>query len=137
MLSYPELNFWAILIAFIVSSVLGFLWYDERTPIGALYMKEMGYDKENLQVNNLYFGLDFIKRGILMWGLAFVVGLSGADTFGEGLLIGLFVWFAFLATSHWAQVAFEQRNIKVYGIYIGYQFAVFIIASPIIALMRP
>jgi hypothetical protein len=97
-------------------------------------MKEMGYNADNLKVNKLYFGIDFLARLFLVWGLAFVVSLSGADTLVEGLLIGLFAWFAFLLTTHWAQVAFEQRNIKVYAIFVGYQFVVFMMLGPLFAL---
>lgn len=106
-----------------------------RTPMGSLYMKEMGYDAESLEVNNLYFGLDFVSRLFLVWGLAFLVGISGADNFIEGIQISLFAWFAFIVTTHWAQVAFEQRKPKVYEIYIGYQLLVFLILGPLFALM--
>jgi hypothetical protein len=135
MVEYPDIDLLAIILGYIVSSVLGFLWYDARTPTGALYMKEMGYDVENLEVNNMHFGLDFVSRLFLVWGVAFVVGISGADSFVEGLLMGLFAWFAFIVTSHWAQVAFEQRKPKVYGLYIGYKLVVFIILGPLFALM--
>lgn len=37
-----EINWLATIIGFIISSVLGILWYDARTPMGDRYMKEMG-----------------------------------------------------------------------------------------------
>ncbi|MHA2099821.1 MAG: DUF1761 domain-containing protein [Candidatus Kariarchaeaceae archaeon] len=134
MVSYPEINLLSIIIGYIVSSVLGFLWYDARTPMGALYMKEMGYEAENLEVNNLHFGIDFAARLFMVWGVAILIGVSGADDFMEGLTMGLFAWFAFIVTSHWAQVAFEQRKQKVYYIYVGYQLVVFVILGPLFAL---
>lgn len=124
-----DINGWAVLIGFIVSSILGFLWYSATTPIGAFYMREMGYDAENLEVNNLWFGLDFLGRLLLMVGFGIVAGFAGVNEIGEGLLLGLILWFFFLVTSHWAQVAFEQRKPTVYGIYVAYQLVVFLIVG--------
>lgn len=121
-----EFNWTATIIGFIFSSILGFLWYDARTPMGELYMSEMGYDVDNLEVNSLHFGLDFLGRFVMIIGFGFVASWAGPSNGVDGILLGLVVWLFFLVSSHWAQVTFEQRKPKVYGIYVGYQFVVFL-----------
>lgn len=73
----------------------------------------------------MHFGLDFLARFVMVLGFGFVASWSGIANAGDGILLGTVIWLVFLMTSHWAQVAFEQRKPKVYDIYVSYQFVVF------------
>ena len=61
--AFMELMNWpAFLVATLVPMVLGFIWYNPKTPMGALWMKETGMTDEKMKGANmpLIFGLSII-----------------------------------------------------------------------------
>lgn len=134
MLDFSNLNWVAIIAAYLFNSILGFLWYSEATPIGKFYMKEMGYTSEDMSPNPLHFGLDFFFRFLIIVGLAEIIIISGVSTFFDGVLVGLFVWAIFLVGAQWAQVAFEKRKLSIWGLYAAFQLITFSIFGGVFAI---
>jgi hypothetical protein len=134
MVSYPELNVLAIVVATALHIAIGFLWYSDKLPTGEYWLKEMGYNTEDLQMNNMLFAINTIGTLFINWGIAMVVAFSAADGFVDGLQIGAMCWLAFVATTQFTGVVFENRKTSVYQIFIGYQLVAFLVSGVLLAI---
>jgi hypothetical protein len=134
MVNYPELNVLAIIVATALNIAIGFLWYSDKLPTGEYWLKEMGYNTEELQMNAMLFALNTLGTLFINWGIAMVIAYSAADGFIDGLQIGALVWLAFVATTQFTGVVFEDRKPSVYGVFIGYQLVAFLVSGVLLAL---
>lgn len=69
------INFWAILVAAIVTMPIGFIWYHPKI-FGAAWMKSIGADDSKLKEGmnmGLIFGLSLLFALLISYSLAFVV----------------------------------------------------------------
>ncbi len=139
---YEGMNFGAIIVAAIVTFMLGGLWY---SPIlfAKPWMKAHGYDPNDKAK------IDAMKKNAgLMYGAAFVASLLSAvvlarmfsslhvaDPF-RGLKIGVAVWLGFVATVQLTGTLFGSKKIQLFFIDTGYQLVCYVVAGLILASWR-
>jgi hypothetical protein len=125
-----EVNYSGVLIAGIVSMVIGFLWYSPML-FAKPWMKEMGYTASGMK--------DIQKKMGPMYALSFVAALltafvlyhsvaMGAYFFGmSGIGIGLqaafWSWLGFIMPVQLTDVIFGSKSWKLFFINTGYQLA--------------
>ena len=66
--------------------------------------------------------------------LAILIQATGANDFGEGLLVGVFAGVGFIGTSQATNCTFESRSLKLFLINTGYPVLVLAINGVILAL---
>lgn len=138
-----DVNYLAVLLAAVVSMVLGFLWY---SPIllGKPWMKERGFTPEGLKnaqkgMAKLY-GISFVVSLVTAYVLAHVMALSGAfyhyPKIQTGLTTGFWVWLGFMMPIQVTATIFsDKKNWKLFAIDTGYQLVSILGMGIVISLL--
>lgn len=124
-----EVNYLAVLLAGVVSMVLGFLWY---SPIllGKPWMKERGMSAESLKKSQKemgkWYGLSFVVSLITAYVLSHVMTLSinffQYEALSAGLTTAFWMWLGFVMPVQLTAMIFsDKKNWKLFGIDTGYQ----------------
>lgn len=129
-----EVNYLAVLVAAIISLVIGFLWYGPF--FGRRWMQ-----LANVTPGQITSGAmarttagAFIGALILYYVLALVVDWTGATTASGGVAAGFLMWLGFAATVTFNSVLYESRPTALWALNNGYQLATMLIAGVLLAV---
>ena len=130
-LQFSEINWLSVIVASIAAFGIGGLWY---SPIlfSKIWQKEVNLSDEVIKNANmgLIFGLTFILNII---GAVFLDMFIGSEaTLLSGLLMGLFISIAWIATSFGINYLFARKSLKLFLIDAGYFVTFFIIMGAIL-----
>ncbi|OGO04861.1 MAG: hypothetical protein A2Y73_08265 [Chloroflexi bacterium RBG_13_56_8] len=130
---FGQVNLLAVLVGAVISMVLGFLWY---SPVlfGNIWLRQIGKSADEISGAAGAYALSFIAALVSALVLAFIVGAFGANTLGEGLLIGVVVWIGIGATATFVYSVFEGPPIGVWLLHGAYQLVVFVIEGALFAV---
>lgn len=115
--------------------VIGALWY------GPLFQKPWmqltGITEESAKAGAAKsYAMMLIVALISVLVLAMLVLTIGAETFVEGMLIGLWIWVGFQATIMLNGVIFEKKPMKLYMINVGYNLVMLLIGGGVLAIWQ-
>jgi hypothetical protein len=135
-----EVNYLAILVAAVVSFVIGMLWY---SPIlfGNAWMKASGITKKDIEKSKKK-GMGkqmitaFISSLVMAYVLAIFVKLSSAASFIHGVKVGFWLWLGFVATIALGSILWEGKPFKYYLINVSYWLVNVAIMAGILAVWR-
>jgi len=138
---FTGINYLAVLVAAIVSMVIGSLWY---SPVlfGNLWMHASGWTKEAMErergkgMAGKYVGM-FIGALIMSLVLAHFVQWTGVDTWLKGAVLGLVTTIGFIATAALGGPLFEGRKWSLYWINVFYYAVQLIIIGALFDKMAP
>lgn len=102
-------NYLAVVVAGIAAVVIGFLYYG-ATGFRARWLAMVGRTVapgDRPAPASALVGI--VVALVNAWGLAVLARTVGATSAGDAVVLGLFVWLAFMATLAAATVAFEER----------------------------
>ncbi len=113
-----DINYWAVLVAAIVSMVIGGLWY---SPVlfGKLWMQLSGITQKQIaeakkkSMTKAYV-LQFIASLIMACTLAHVFSLLNVTTLSYALETMFFLWLGFIATVMVGKVLWEGKSWSLY-----------------------
>lgn len=130
------INYLAVLVAAIVSMILGALWYSPLL-FGKIWIQLMNLNEKKLQeMKNKGMGkiyaIVFIKELVIAYILALFITKS-IITISGGIQIGILIWFGFIATTILASVLWENKPVKLYFINIAYHLVSIILMSLILS----
>jgi len=134
MVDFGQVNYWAVLIATVVTMVLGFLWY---SPVlfGNAWMKQIDRKKEDLSGGGPgTYLLTALTALIGSFILALLLTL-GEASIANGLVIGLLVGLA-ISVKIGMNYLFEGRKPGLFFITVGYHLAAMLISGVIIGAMQ-
>ncbi|RAP73702.1 DUF1761 domain-containing protein [Paenibacillus montanisoli] len=135
MVDFAEVNYLAVLIATIVTMVLGFLWY---SPVlfGNAWMKQVGLKKEDVSGGHAgTYALTAFTAIIGAFLLALVLTITGEDpTVSAGLTVGLIVGLM-VSAKIGMNYLFEGRSLLLFLITAGYHLVTFVLTGLIIGLI--
>lgn len=118
-MEFPEINYWAVLVAALATFVIGSIWY---SPVlfAKAWMKELGFTAENMGKPNMLktFGGSFLLMLIMSFNLAAFYG--GKLDWQEGMIYGALTGIGWVATAIGINYLYEQRSIKIWLINAGY-----------------
>lgn len=134
-LNYVQINFWAVLVAAILSMALALLWFSPRL-FGKIWMKEIDATEESAKNINIKYLLSFVTTIISAYILAYAMILSDSVTVYEGAEIGFYVWLGFVATTTFSTVLWERRPIILYFIDNIYRLISLILMGGILSVWR-
>ncbi len=129
--SIPEVNWLSVLVAAIVAFIIGGIWY---SPIlfSKPWQKELKLSDIELKNANmaLIFGLTFLLNVIGAVALDLLIGKE--STLISGLITGLIVSIAWIATSLGINYLFSRKSFKLFLIDAGYFVVFFAIMGAIL-----
>jgi hypothetical protein len=130
-----HLNHVAILVAALYQWILGALWYS--LLFAKPWMALTGH-KAGTRPKDAVFSMitSFFGGLMLAFVLAHVVMWPGAETFGEGALVGFICWLGFIAMPLLAETLYERRSFKLLAINSGYWLAAVVGSSILLAVWR-
>src|SRR3989344_266635 len=123
-----EINFLAVLVAAVVSMIVGFVWY---SPIlfARPWMKLSGMTKEKIAKTDMTktYGTSFVVAIVTAYVLAHVMGLSmnfyNYSGLSTGLTSAFWMWLGFVMPVQLTSWLFDGRSFTLFLINTGYQLA--------------
>jgi Protein of unknown function (DUF1761) len=135
-----KINYLAVLVAAIVHFMIGGLWYG--VIFENKFIQLIGWSPEKLeqvanQNNTKAYLFAFLSSLVLVYILAHFVQYTKARGALDGMQTGFWLWLGFVATTQLATVVFEERNLGLYLLNIGYQFVACLLTGAILAVWKP
>jgi len=132
-----HVNLAAVLVAAIVTFILGGLWYT-RSLFGNPWMKLVGKSEDELRkgARPTNYVIAFISGLITAYVLALIVGYAGSTTVWGGAGIGALCWLGFAGATSYLHNLFAGRPARLWAIDSGYSLVCFILAGVILAIWR-
>ncbi len=137
-----DVNFIAVIIAAVVSMIIGFVWYMPGF-LGNPWMKEMGYTPESIKKAQKKMGpmyaLSFVGAIVMAYVLTHVMVFSenyfGLPRLQTGLTTAFWMWLGFVAPVQMTDVIFGGRSGKLFFINTGYQLVSLVAMGIVLGLM--
>lgn len=137
-----EVNYITILIAAVVSMVVGFVYYSPFV-LGKPWMKYMGYKKEDMKPEGStmirVYGTSYILAIVTAYVLFYVFTLSlnffQYDRLSTGLMIAFWMWLGFVMPVQSTDFLFGKKPWQAFAINTGYQFVSLLAMGAVIGLL--
>lgn len=107
------INLLAVLVAGLLSVVIGFLWYIPQSPTGKLWLQENKFKEKDLNPNPVIFIIQLVLYTGLAFVLAYLLGATQATTILGALRVTVMVWAAFVFTGIATINMFTMRSLKL------------------------
>jgi disulfide bond formation protein DsbB len=130
-----------VLLAGVVSMVVGFLWY---SPVlfGKPWMKLMGINPKNMKdaqkAMGKQYGISFLVTLLSAYVLFHTIVLSENyfhyDRLSTGLISAFWMWLGFVAPVQLTDVLFGGKKLKLFAINTGYQLASLLAIGVVLAM---
>ena len=124
------INITAVVVATIVSFIIGMVWYGPL--FGKSWAKMSGVDMKQRKGMAKKSIAMLISLFILNYVLANTMKFVGAASIGEGLLAAFMTWLGYIATVLIGMVIWEGKPVKLYLIHSAHYLALLLLASAII-----
>lgn len=125
-------NYWAVLVAAVVSMVIGFLWYGPF--FGKQWMKWSKAPKKkpkgSAMARDSILGL--INTFVMLAVLALLYMYVGVVTLAGGMWIAFLVWLGFVATTTMGTVLWEKKPFRLWLLNNVYSLLVLLISGAIL-----
>ena len=134
-----SLNYLAIVAGVIINQVMGAAWY---SGLGKPWMAEVGFTQEELEAVRgtprqwVPYIVAILCALVFTSCLAVLTQLTGADSVGDGLALGLLVAIGFVATSYATTYSFEDRSVRLFLINTGYPVISYAIIGVMLAIWQ-
>ena len=129
-----NINWLAVVLAFVVGMIVAMVWYDKRT-VGPAWTKLTGVKKANKAA---FVGL-FITNFLTALVLAIAISISTAyfknDSLWLALTVGLVAWLGFSASTLAQHNGFELKPAKLTVINASYHLVLMLSMTLIIWLL--
>jgi hypothetical protein len=134
MLEFSGLNYWAVLVAWLINIIVGSLWY---SPIGfgKLWSKLSGVDMMTIPKDeaNKAIGMVAISAIVQTFALAVVINSLSATSLTDGLKIGLLIWAGFTAATTIGNTLYSRLSLKFWLLNSGFFLVVITSGSVVLA----
>ena len=136
---FMEINFVAVLVASIVATIIGAVWFGPKTFF-PIWWKTLGKtpDQQPGSSNMAYvFGMTFVGVLAMVFGLAFVMHLavsaSGPMSWANGALFGGFIGLLIGGGASLSHRMFSGQGFKIWALEVGNDVVALAAAGAIIA----
>jgi len=129
-------NHVAVLLAAVAYFVLGSIWYSPKV-FGVMWMKHDPIYGET-QTSNMYFSYlgEAIISLIIAYILALFIEISHADIVIKGIVVALWIWLGFIATTHFSAVLWGRKSLINFFIHAGFLLAGLLLMGAIISGLK-
>lgn len=129
---FDDLNWGAVIVAGVAYFLLGFAWYS-NAMFGRQYRAALGKDEAGDVVNVAAIVANLAGWIIAAIALGLVSAAVGADSVGDGLVLGLVVAFGFIGTNRIVSGFYEGRNSALMNINAPYTLLGYMLMGVILA----
>jgi hypothetical protein len=125
-----DVNYAAVIVAALFSFVLGLFWYSPLL-FGNQWISALGKSEAEIKKGG---GIAAYLLSLLVWFvatyiLANIINFAGANTLGNGLIIGFLCWLGFTAAISLMHNKFEARGATLWLINGGYSLVAFLVSG--------
>lgn len=128
-----SINYLAVVLAAIAYFVLGAIWYSPKV-FGSLWLK---HDPSTIETGRTTMIIAFIGEAIIGLIIAYILAIfirvSQADTVIKGIVVSLWIWLGFVATTHFSAVLWGRKSLMNFFIHAGFLLAGFLLMGAIIS----
>ncbi|MDO8597402.1 MAG: DUF1761 domain-containing protein [Sulfuricaulis sp.] len=139
-MTFPDVNYLAVLVSGVAIFVLGGLWYSPAL-FAKKWMALIGKNEDELKAGSagimpMLYGLAFLCALATAWTLAVIQNHFDDLTILRATLLGGMCWFGFAGATSFATALFSMKPKQLWLIDSGYNLASFVMASIILSLWR-
>lgn len=130
-------NYFAVIVAALGYFILGSVWYSPAV-FGHRSMKHDTIVEDDLKrtpVILAYIG-ELIISFILAYILALFIEITQAREILEGVVVALWIWLGFIATTHFSAVLWARKTLKSFFIHAGFMLFGFLLMGILIPALR-
>jgi energy-converting hydrogenase Eha subunit B len=137
MLELDGLNYWAVLVAWLVFVVVGSFWYSPM-GFGKLWTKLSGIDIMKLpkQEANMAIGYVIVSSLVQAFVLAVIINTIGATTATEGFVAGFVIWLGFTAATTVGMTFYSRKGWKYWWLNASFFLVTMVVNAVILAVWR-
>ena len=118
-----HVNYLAVGAAVLATLTIGAFWYSPLL-FGDLWLVSHGYSVDDLQkMAGRILMVSVLCYAVMAYMLAVLISVVGASTALQGALLGILVWFGFMATLGMTTHLLSGNTWMIYIIDTGYQLA--------------
>tara|TARA_Y100000310_G_C20675341_1_gene812719 strand:- start:428 stop:844 length:417 start_codon:yes stop_codon:yes gene_type:complete len=138
-MTFITVNYLAVLIAAIVSMVIGALWYSQAL-FGKQWMKLQNFKPKDIAAMKQKgmcktYALSFLATLVLTYVLATIIGYVKASTATQGASIGFLVWLGFVATISLNEVLWAKGSKDLYFLNNAHHLVSLVVSGAILAVL--
>jgi len=138
-LSFPHVNYLAILTSAVAIFILGGLWYSVifKKP----WVRLMGIPEEKMKEASggampILLFMSFLCGLLISYILAIIVNHFAPPTLARGVFVGTLVWVGFAAPTSFATAIFSMTPKPLWFINSAYNWVSFVVAAMILSVWR-
>jgi hypothetical protein len=137
MLDFSGINYWAVLVAWLVNVAVGAVWYSPMA-FGKTWSKLSGVDIMKIPVNEANRIISFVALSAIAQAVTLAVILNSLDvaTTADGLKIGLLLWFGLTAATTVGVTLYMRKSWMFWWLNSSYFLVVMTVNSVILATWR-
>ena len=132
MLETSHLNVFAIIVAWLISVIVGSFWYSPA-GFGKLWSKLSGVDMMKMPKDLANKAILAVAVSSLLQAVALAIAVKtfGSETILEGLVVGLFLWAGFTAATTVGNNLYSRLSWKFWWLNASF----FLIVMPVNAII--
>jgi hypothetical protein len=137
MLDLSGLNYWAILVVWIINIALGAFWYSP-VGFGKLWSKLSGVDMMKLPKDVANKAIAFVALGALIQAivLGVIVNSLHATTLSDGVTIGIVLWLGLTAATTIGTTLYSRLSWKFWWLNSSFFLIVMAVGAGVLAVWR-
>lgn len=131
----PDLNYLAILVAGLLSMVLGSVWYSPLL-FGNIWMRGMKMKESEMKKDKMMmsYGIGFLLSLLMIYILAHYVSYMEASLPSEGAEVAFWLWLGFVVPVSAGTVLWEGKPFSLFAINVGFYLVNMLMAAIILAV---
>jgi hypothetical protein len=129
--NFSDINWFSVIVSALAAFVFGILWYSSLL-FNKIWLKEIKLSDEEIKNSNMVmiFGTTFVLNIIGAIALDLLIGKE--STFLSGLLTGLYVSVAWIATSFGINYLYTSKSFRLFLIDVFYYIVFFAVMGAIL-----
>jgi hypothetical protein len=132
MMSFPDINPWAVALAGFVHMVIGLVWFMPKFFGNAW----AGLTGKDLEPAVRWIPAGIVGHLVMALVLAIMVGLGDASTVLGGIVAGVLAWAGFVVTLETGELIWEKIPLRLFLIRVGNHLLGLSTAGVILAVWR-
>lgn len=130
--SLSGINLWAVLVAGIVHTVIGLVWFMPKL-FGNSWVELTG---KEMKPAGRWIPAGLIGHQVMAFVLALIINLANVTNVVGGVVVGILVCLGFMATLEIGELIWEKIPFKLFLIRVGNQLVGLASAGAILAIWR-
>lgn len=137
MLDFEGINYFAVIVAWLVSIVIGGFWYSPA-GFGKQWSKLSGVDMMKTPKAETSKAIKFVAFSCLLQSFAFALMLNslGVENIPQGLIASLVLWFGFTTLTTVGNTLYQRQSWKFWWLNASYFLVVMVINGVILSVWQ-